>query len=245
MIQIKNLHKSYNDLAVLNNVNLEINKGEFVSIIGPSGCGKTTLLKILAGLIEKTEGSVVIDDNPQSEKAKKKRMSIIFQNPNLLPWRNCFENVGLAQEIIKGKSNPKEIRQLLRLVNLENFEHFYPNELSGGMQQRISIARALSTSPSILLMDEPFNALDELTREHMNLELLKIWKNNNFLSNIIFVTHSIEEAVFLSDKVVILSKNPGKVKDIIEIDLPKIRGIDIKNTEKFQRIVRCIRKKIK
>ena len=245
MIEVKNLHKSYNDLVVLDNVNLEINKDEFISIIGPSGCGKTTLLKIIAGLVEESNGSILIEGNPLLETAKKKQISIIFQNPNLLPWRNCLDNIGLAQEIIKGKTNPKEIKRLLQLVGLDKFEKFYPNELSGGMQQRVSIARALSTKPSILLMDEPFNALDELTRERMNLELLNLWQKSNLLSNIIFVTHSIEEAVFLSDKVVILSKNPGKVQDIVKINLPKIRATDIKDSTEFQRIVQCIRKKIK
>ena len=245
-IKIKRLSKKYNNNYILKDINLSINKREIISIIGPSGVGKTTLLKIISGLIKAEEGQIKINDIDINNIKEERITGYIFQAPNLLPWRNTLENVTLAQEILntKSKDEIKEIaRKNLALVGLSDYESFYPKELSGGMQQRVAIARALSFNPKILLMDEPFSALDEIIREKMNELILDIW-DKNILDNIFLVTHSITDAVYLSDKVIVINGIPGKIKSIIKINLPKKRTIKIKDSKKFKELVECIKHKL-
>ncbi|MSZ35409.1 MAG: ATP-binding cassette domain-containing protein, partial [Actinobacteria bacterium] len=203
-INVAALHKIYNTRGggkthALSDINFSVKKGEFISIVGPSGCGKTTLLNILAGLISKTEGSASVSGHEVLKPLPE--IGMVFQAPTLLPWRTILENVMVPVEVQKldQKKYLKKAKELLTLAGLDGFEDKYPNELSGGMQQRAGICRALVHSPSVLLMDEPFGALDAMTREYMNLELLRIWKESN--QTIALVTHSITEAVFLSDRV--------------------------------------------
>jgi len=255
VIKIEGLTKSYGKLQVLDKIAFEIKEGEFVSIIGPSGCGKTTLLKIIGGLIEPTGGKVKIGEDTAEMSLKKRKFGFVFQNPVLLPWRNVVRNIELPLEILGSKNSKKtphvlsstdSVLDLLKIVGLEGFEKYYPNQLSGGMQQRVAIARALIFEPSILLLDEPFGALDEITRGHMNSELLRIWqKEEEKISTIIFVTHSIPEAVFLSDRVIVLSKRPAKIEAIIDIDLPKPRIAKIKDSEKYYSLIKCLTKTLK
>lgn len=242
VISIKNLSKNYNGLKVLKNINLEIKENEIVTIIGSSGCGKTTLLKILAGLIEDYDGTVKINEGFPKEAVKKNSIGIMFQNPVLLPWKNALENVKLPLDI-EGKEDKGKSDKLLSLMKLDKFEGYLPSELSGGMKQRISLARTLIYEPSILLMDEPFGSLDEKTREALNLDLLKIINNKKIkINTIIFVTHSISEAVFLSDKVIVLSDKPAEIKEIVNINLKKPRNISVKNSDKYFEYIKCIRK---
>lgn len=216
-------------VQALTEVSVAVEQGEFVSLVGPSGCGKTTLLKIMAGLIPHTTGSVSIAgnriDGPQRE------TGLVFQSPTMLPWRTILENVMLPVEVQKldRKKYGKRALELLDMVGLGGFEGKYPSELSGGMQQRAGICRALIHDPAVLLMDEPFGALDAMTREYMNVELLKIWKDSG--KTIVFVTHSIPEAVFLSDRVVVMSPRPGKVEEIIEDTMPRPRELNMMNTD--------------
>jgi NitT/TauT family transport system ATP-binding protein len=230
MIEINNVGKNYN-MNVLTDVSLNIKKGEFVTFIGPSGCGKSTLLKICAGLVEPSVGEVSFDtDN---------KIGIVFQDHVLLPWRTVRQNVELPKELL---GSDVDVMDTIKLVDLTEFADSYPFELSGGMKQRVAIARALVLHPNILMMDEPFGSIDELMRNKLNMDLLRICKRLN--PTVLFVTHSISEAVLLSDRVVILSKRPGRVKDVIKIKLARPRSIDMKETQEFQRYVRCIRKEI-
>ncbi len=236
MIRISNIEKTYygknESVCALKDISLDIKKSEFVSFIGPSGCGKTTLLKICAGLLDPTEGKIDFD-------YPNYKIGIVFQNHVLLPWRTVKQNVALSTELSNTNNN---IEEMIKLVGLEDFIGSYPFELSGGMKQRVSIARALVSHPSILFMDEPFGSIDELMRDNLNMDLLKIWRK--LKPTIFFVTHSISEAVLLSDKIVILPKRPGKIKKILEINLPRPRTISIKETQKFQEYIKCIRKNI-
>lgn len=246
IVKLKEITKYYNSLHVLKKISFDINEGEFVSIIGPSGCGKSTLLKIISGLIKSTKGNIAVKGNPVGIALKKREFGLVFQNPVLLPWRNALRNVELPLEILNYKSSRNSPRKLLKVVGLKGFEDFYPRELSGGMQQRIAIARALAFEPSILLMDEPFGALDEITRNRMGLELLRIWKEKKTItSTIIFITHSIPEAVFLSDKIIVLSYRPAKVEKVINVDLPRPRKTEIKYSNEYIKLVECIRKLLK
>ena len=245
LIEIRNLHKSYGELKVLDDVNISIFPGEFVSVVGPSGCGKTTLLKIIGGLVEPTEGEVLMDGKPVKHALKNAEFGYVFQSPVLLPWRNASQNIELPLEII-GEQKKGIATSLIQTVGLKGFEKVYPNELSGGMQQRIGIARALAFEPSVLLMDEPFGALDEITREKMNTELVRIWnEEKKKISAMILVTHSIQEAVFLSDRIIVFSPRPARIKQEIEIDFPEPRTFDIKNSRKFLQTVERVRKSFK
>ncbi len=246
IIKIKNLTKNYGKLCVLDNLNFDVKKVEFISIIGPSGCGKTTLLKIIGGLIPATSGNIIVKDRPVKIALEKRELGFVFQNPVLLPWRTSLENTKLPLEILGNNSIQGLSNKLFKIVGLEGFENSYPKELSGGMQQRVSIARALTFEPSILLMDEPFGSLDEITRDKMNLELLRIWKKEKTtISTIIFVTHSIPEAVFLSDRIIVLSKRPAKIEKIIDVDLPRPRKTKIKYSKKYIELIECLRKILK
>jgi len=242
-IDVQNIKHSFNSLNVLNDISLEIKEGEFVSIIGPSGCGKTTLLKILGGLLPPSHGDITIKDNSLDVAIKRRDFGFVFQNPVLLPWRTVLQNIELPLEIIGDQTPLAESEKLLELLGLKGFGKYYPKALSGGMKQRVAIARALVFNPDILLMDEPFGALDELTRERLNLELLKIWEQTH--KTIIFITHSISEAVFLSNRVIVLSERPAKIDEIKEIDLPFPRTIAVKQSKEYFQYITWLRNKLK
>ncbi len=227
-------------LPALANVSLGIRWGEFVSVIGPSGCGKTTLLRLIGGLIEPTVGTVRVAGRAARGAQRSKEIGYVFQDASLLPWRTVIGNVRLPLEVNRknGSGDKRRPEQLLELVRLQEFERYYPWELSGGMQQRVAIARALVFDPSLLLMDEPFGALDEITREAMRYELLRIWQapfaeGQATRNTVIFVTHSVPEAILLSDRVVVLSSMPGTVRAVVDIDLPRPRGEGIETDGAF------------
>lgn len=236
-ITINNLTKVFSledgDLTVLDDISFHVGEREIVSLIGPSGCGKSTILRLIADILPKTSGEIIINGVSPEEARKRRYYSFVFQDPVMLPWRNVMDNIKLPLEIIgkeernKYKDRPQK---MLELVGLKGFEKVSPNQLSGGMKQRAAIARALLMDPSILLMDEPFGALDEITRDKMNLELLRIW--NETKASILLVTHSIDEAVFLSDRVLVLTSHPGEVYKEIKIDLPRPRTLEIRKTDK-------------
>ena len=229
-------------------VDLEVADGSFVSLVGPSGCGKSTLLKVLADLMPPTQGQVLIDGMPPSALRQAGRIGLVFQQANLMPWLTVEKNVKLLKELVQAKSknalalrqtqNPQTVQsveQLLEVVGLNGFEKKLPHQLSGGMQQRAALARALALDPSILLMDEPFAALDEITRDRMAFELMRIWQQ--YRKTVIFVTHSLAEAVFLSDQVVLMSARPGRIHKICDIDLPRPRTEDTRLSDDFIRLV--------
>jgi NitT/TauT family transport system ATP-binding protein len=223
-------------------VSLAIERNEFVSIVGPSGCGKSTLLRLIAGLIGASSGRVTIDgaaiDGPRRD------IGVVFQAPTLLPWANVLDNVLFPLKILHrlAPDSPAKGRELLRLVGLSDFERKMPSELSGGMQQRTSICRALITDPDILLMDEPFGALDALTREEMSLELLRIWQEQP--KTIFFVTHSVPEAVLLADRVCVMTARPGRIIEIIDVPLPRPRSYEQESLQEFQNCAKRIRQHI-
>jgi len=242
-IDVQNIKHSFNSLNVLNDISLRIKEGEFVSVIGPSGCGKTTLLKILGGLLPPSHGNITIKDSSLDIAIKRRDFGFVFQNPVLLPWRTVLQNIELPLEIIGDQTPFAESEKLLELLGLKGFGKYYPKALSGGMKQRVAITRALVFNPNILLMDEPFGALDELTRERLNLELLKIWEQTH--KTIIFITHSISEAVFLSNRVIVLSERPAKIDEIKEIDLPFPRTIAVKQSKEYFQYITWLRNKLK
>ncbi len=232
---------SGHDVTALTNVNLDVYKGEFISLLGPSGCGKTTLLRIVADLLEPTDGEVHIGGMTPREIRLQKKFGIVFQSAVLFDWRTVQQNIELPLETLHFSKAERRQRaeEMLEMVGLSNFKKHYPKQLSGGMQQRVNIARALSIHPEILLMDEPFSALDEFTKEKLHEDLLRIWRQTN--KTILFVTHNISEAVFLSDRVCVLSPHPGRLSAIVDIDLPRPRSIDIKETLEFTRLVKKVR----
>lgn len=211
-------------LPALEGINLSIERGEFVSIIGPSGCGKSTLLRIIGGLQQPTSGRVRIDGREPREAQRQKSIGFVFQDPSLLPWRRVIDNVKLPLQVNR-RGTAMDPAALVDLVGLGGFHDYYPNQLSGGMQQRVAIARSLVTGPSLLLMDEPFGALDEITRAAMRFELLRVWHSRaeESASTVVFVTHSIQEALLLSDRVVVMTPQPGKIAGVVEVDLPRPR----------------------
>jgi NitT/TauT family transport system ATP-binding protein len=222
-------------------VSLDIRPGEFVSLLGPSGCGKSTLLRLVADILPPTDGTITVAGEAPAIARRRRAFGFVFQDPTLLAWRDAEQNVLLPLEIAADGRTPRErARRLLELVGLSRFGGSYPWQLSGGMRQRVAIARALITEPTILLMDEPFGALDEITREHMNLELLRIW--NATRTTILFVTHSSPEAVFLSDRVVVMGTNPGRVKLDLRIELPRPRDPAMKETVEFARHTGALRR---
>jgi NitT/TauT family transport system ATP-binding protein len=228
------------DVVALSDVNLDINKGEFVSFIGPSGCGKTTLLRVIADLEQPTSGSITVNGTTPADARANRSYGYVFQAPALFPWRTIEKNVALPLEIMRYSDAASRVKKALELVNLSGFEKKYPWQLSGGMQQRASIARALAFDADLLLMDEPFGALDEIVRDHLNSELLKLWQRTE--KTIAFVTHSIPEAVYLSTKIVVMSPRPGRVTDIIESPLPRgERPLEIRETPEFLEIALRVR----
>jgi NitT/TauT family transport system ATP-binding protein len=230
-----------NDVQALTGVNLEIKKGEFVSLLGPSGCGKTTLLRAIADLQEPTEGYIRIDGMTPKEVRLQQKFGFVFQQPVLFDFRTVKKNVELPLEIMYYAKEDRSRRadEMLEMVGLSEFRDHYPNQLSGGMQQRVNIARAFGIRPDIVLMDEPFSALDEFTKEKLYEDLLRIWRSTN--KTILFVTHNISEAVFLSDRVCVLSPHPGRLSAVVDIDLPRPRTLDLKETQKFNELVTKVR----
>ncbi|PSK97697.1 NitT/TauT family transport system ATP-binding protein [Murinocardiopsis flavida] len=235
----KTFHTRSRAVHALEDAHLEIGAGEFVSLIGPSGCGKSTLLKLVAGLLETSTGDVRVDGEPVS--APLPQVAVSFQKPTLLRWRNVIDNVCLPLTIsgTLDDAGRRRATELLGLMGLDGFERHFPRELSGGMEQRVAIARSLVSRPSLLLMDEPFGALDEFTREDLNDELLTVWQQEP--KTVVFVTHSISEAVFLSDRVVVMSARPGRIHDVVPIGLPRPRPRALRNAPEFYDVIRDVR----
>ena len=264
-IQVKDLDVTFkdnsgNDVKALTGVNLDIYKGEFISLLGPSGCGKTTLLRSIADLQEPTDGTIRISGQTPKELRQQQKFGFVFQQPVLFDWRTVKKNVELPLEIMyQSKADrAKRADEMLEMVGLKDFaNHFpkqlprstlfpyttlfrsFPKQLSGGMQQRVNIARAFGIRPEILLMDEPFSALDEFTKEKLYEDLLRIWRQTN--KTIIFVTHNIQEAVFLSDRICVLSPHPGRLSAIVDVDLPRPRTLDMKESAHFNELVLKVR----
>jgi NitT/TauT family transport system ATP-binding protein len=242
-IAVRRLTKDYGDgpdaIAALRDIDFTVGDGEFLSIVGPSGCGKSTLLKILAGLMPATDGEALLNGTPIE--GPRRDIGMVFQSPVLFPWRTVLGNSLLPVDVqALGRANTIErAKALIALVGLSGFEQRYPWELSGGMQQRVALVRALVHDPALLLMDEPFGALDALTRESMNVELQRIWLERR--KTVVFVTHSTSEAVFLADRVMVMTPRPGRIGDMLEIDLPRPRSLDVMTTEAFGGYVRRIR----
>ncbi len=226
------------ETVALERVSLAVARGEFLTVVGRSGCGKTTLLKLVAGLIPPSAGAVAVEGAPV--RGPLRNIGLVFQSPVLLKWRTVLANVMLASEVLgwERERARARARELIRLVGLEGFEGKYPKELSGGMQQRVSLCRALLHDPPLLLMDEPFGALDALTREEMNLELLRIWQEH--AKTTILITHSISEAIFLGDRVAVMTPRPGLIKAVVPVALPRPRTPDVKLTPEFNALVRQV-----
>jgi NitT/TauT family transport system ATP-binding protein len=229
-------------VTALSGIDLDITRGEFLTLLGPSGCGKSTLLRAVADLVPPSAGDIRILGGTARAARRRREIGFVFQDPALLPWRTALANVELPLEVAngtkhKGKATPSE---LLELVGLKGWEHVYPHELSGGMRQRVSIARALVSDPQILLMDEPFGALDEITRDRLNEELLRIWRETG--TTILFVTHSIYEAAFLGQRVLMLASNPGRVREIVKVELPDQRSLAIRETVEFVQLAAYLRR---
>lgn len=225
----------------LSRVSLDIAPGEFVSLLGPSGCGKSTLLRLVADLIEPSDGQITVRGKTPRQARLDREYGIVFQSPVLYDWRNVLHNVELPLEVMRfpAAERDRRAREMLHLVGLMDFERHYPWQLSGGMQQRVSIARALSFKPAILLMDEPFGALDEMTRERMNTELLNIWSQTD--TTVIFVTHSIAEAVFLSSRVVVMTPRPGRIEKLVTVDLPRPRNFETREHPHYFELITAVR----
>jgi NitT/TauT family transport system ATP-binding protein len=246
VISARNVNKVFNSgsseqVVALENVNLNVQPGEFISLIGPSGCGKSTLLRLIADLIEPTSGDLKVNEKPPHRARLDRDYGMVFQAATLYDWRTVSKNVQLPLEIMKYPAAQRKARaqEMLELVELGKFGNHYPWQLSGGMQQRVAIARALSFEPSLLLMDEPFGALDEFTRERMNMELLRIWERTKI--TVIFVTHSIPEAVFLSSRVVVMSPRPGRITQVVDVDLPYPRVFETREQPRYFQLATMVR----
>jgi NitT/TauT family transport system ATP-binding protein len=246
IVSLKNIGQRFKTptgqlVMALQDINLDIFPGDFLSIIGPSGCGKSTLLRIVADLLAPTSGEATVNGKPPHQARLNRDFGMVFQQAVLYEWRSVIKNIELPLEIMGWPKDKRtaRAREMLKLVELAEFESHYPWQLSGGMQQRVAIARALTFNPSILLMDEPFGALDEMTRERMNIELLNIWTKTN--TTVIFITHSIQEAVYLSSRVVVMSPRPGRIIKDIPITLPYPRAPEVRDLDNFFHLVTEVR----
>jgi NitT/TauT family transport system ATP-binding protein len=243
VVSVRGVSKIFEKAGVtaLENIELDVQKGEFISLIGPSGCGKSTLLRIIGDIVEPSAGEIVVNGKPARKARLDGDYGIVFQAPVLYDWRTVAKNIALPLEMLgwDRARRADRIREMVELVELSSFESHYPWQLSGGMQQRVSIARAFSFSPALLLMDEPFGALDEMTRERLNMELLRIWTEMG--STVIFVTHSIAEAVFLSTRVVVMSPRPGRIMGVVDVDLPQPRTALTREEPRFFELVTEVR----
>ena len=248
MISLRNVSKTYEQreqsIRALQSITFDVARGSFVSIVGPSGCGKSTLLLAIAGLLPIDDGTIRIGDEPSVDMQNRKGLlGMVFQRPVLLPWRTVLDNVLFPVEILSENralggdyaSYRERARNLLETMGLSEFQSSYPRELSGGMQQRVSICRSLIYDPAVILMDEPFGALDALTRRRLNREILEMWQM--WSKTILFITHSLEEAVYLSDKVVVMSARPGTVREVLDIDLGRPRPSDVRDCPRYHELV--------
>jgi NitT/TauT family transport system ATP-binding protein len=247
VVSLRNVTKSFGAGGVIavQSIDLDVPPGEFVSLIGPSGCGKSTLLRIVGDLVEPTSGDVVVNGKSARQARLDRDYGIVFQDAVLYDWRTAAKNIAMPLELM-GWDRAKRadrVREMIELVELQGFAEHHPWQLSGGMQQRVSIARALSFDPALLLMDEPFGALDEMTRERLNGELLRIWEASG--STIVFVTHSISEAVFLSNRVVVMSRRPGRIAAVVDVDLPQPRNADTREEPRFFELVTEVRDRLR
>ncbi len=249
VVALRGVHKAFGDAVdrtlALQGIDIDIPKGAFVSLIGPSGCGKSTLLRLIGDLVPPSAGTVEVNGKSAHQARLDRDYGVVFQAPVLFDWRTVLLNVELPLEmsIADRTVRARRAKEMLALVELEGFEERYPWQLSGGMQQRVAIARALSFEPAILLMDEPFGALDEMTRERLNLELLRIWQQTG--TTIVFVTHSIPEAVFLSTRIAVMSARPGRIIDVIDVDLPRPRNELTREHERYYEFVTRVRESLR
>ncbi|MCU4651794.1 ABC transporter ATP-binding protein [Roseibacterium sp. SDUM158016] len=241
-IDIRNVTKRFDldgrSLTALEGIDLSVPEGSFAALIGPSGCGKSTLLRLIADVFAPSEGAIAVGGRPPREARLSHEIGFVFQAATLLPWRTVRENVALPAEIA-GVTPRRSAEALIDLVGLHGFENAKPAQLSGGMQQRVAIARALMLEPKVLLMDEPFGALDEITRQRMNVELLRIWRESG--TTAVLVTHTISEAVFMADRVHVLSANPGRVTGVVDVDLPRPRDFGLMKTSRFNALENAVR----
>jgi NitT/TauT family transport system ATP-binding protein len=244
-VSIQGVSKEFaSGVTALSGIDLDVRPRELISLIGPSGCGKSTLLRIIGDLIDPSKGVVEVNGKPAHRARLDHDYGIVFQEAVLYDWRTVAKNIALPLELLRWsrEKRTRRVNEMLRLVELEGFEDHRPWQLSGGMQQRVAIARALSFDPGLLLMDEPFGALDEMTRERLNMELLRIWEASG--STIVFVTHSIPEAVFLSTRVVVMSPRPGQIADVVEVDLPYPRTAETREEPRFFELVTGVRERL-
>ena len=245
-VKLANLQKVFETdngrVVALENVSLDIKPGEFVSIIGPSGCGKTSMIRIVGDLDTASGGEVVVNQKTPLEARLAREVGFVFQSPALLEWRTVSQNVALAGEVFDDDVVLDRVNELVELVGLTGFENAYPRELSGGMQSRVAIARALTFRPSILLMDEPFGALDEITRERMQLELLQIWRETK--ATVLFITHSISEALLLSDRVVVMSARPGRIIEDLHVPFERPRNDSLRSESRFVELEAHLRQQL-
>jgi NitT/TauT family transport system ATP-binding protein len=250
VVRLEGLEKTFalpsgETMTAVTGIDLDLRRGEFVSLIGPSGCGKSTLLRLIGDLTQPSAGSVTVNGKRAHQARLDRDYGMVFQAPVLFEWRTVEENVRLPLELTGQDRAARDarVREMLALVELTDFARHHPYQLSGGMQQRVAIARALTFSPSILLMDEPFGALDEMTRERMNSEVLRIWEQTGI--TVVFVTHSIPEAVFLSSRVVVMSARPGRITRVVEIDLPRPRGVETRESRRYFEMVTEVREALR
>ena len=233
-------------VKALSGINLDVPDGAFVSLVGPSGCGKSTLLKVVADLMAPTRGTVTVGGTPPRNLRHAGRIGLVFQQANLMPWLKVTDNIALLRDLVARRGGGREaaasIDELIKVVGLAGFETKYPHQLSGGMQQRVALARALALDPAVLLMYEPFAALDEITRDRMAFELMRLW--HHYRKTVLFVTHSLAEAVFLSDRVVLMSARPGRIHRVFDVDLPRPRDRETRLSERFHQIVSDVNREL-